>query len=453
MYGHGRACEIRGRVGESVLTHSASTTLADNDMNESIGFSRQDGVMYAEGVPLPSIAASVGTPVYVYSANTIRARYRQLEQAFDGIPHHIHFAMKSNSNLSVLRLLQELGAGVDIVSGGELYRAREAGFGGGDVVFSGVGKTVREMDLALEHRVLLINVESEPELYALNAVAEKRGVVAGVAIRVNPEVFVDTHDYINTGSKGAKFGIPIDDVSRIADVISTLAHVKLLGLGMHLGSQIATADPMRDALPKLLATIEQVRKQGHALEFMDVGGGLSVPYEGEAEADVAGYASVVGEAVKSTGLQLLLEPGRFLVAESGVLLTEVLYRKHSAGKDFVVTDAGMSDLVRPALYGAYHHIEAVIAQENNVTADVVGPICESGDFFAKERVLGDVKAGELLAIQTAGAYGYAMSSNYNSRPRPAEVLVDGDRFAIISERERFEDLVRLERAHLQWRSA
>ncbi|MGV3708536.1 MAG: diaminopimelate decarboxylase [Gemmatimonas sp.] len=418
------------------------------------GFERRDGVMYAEDVALPSIASSVGTPVYVYSANTIRDRYRRLENAFAGVPHHIHFAMKSNSNLSVLRLLQELGAGVDIVSGGELYRAHEAGFGGGDVVFSGVGKTARELELALDHRVLLINIESEAELYALNAIAEKRGVVAGVAIRVNPEVLVDTpHAYISTGNKGAKFGIPYDDVARVAAEILELKHVKLLGLGMHLGSQISTTAPMRDALPRLLSMIETVRGQGHALRYMDVGGGVSVPYEGEAEADLEGYARVVSEAVQSTGLHLLLEPGRFLVAESGVLVTEVLYRKHAAGKDFVVTDAGMSDLVRPALYSAYHHIEPVAATDGTVKADIVGPICESGDFFAKDRVLGDVRAGELLVIQTAGAYGYAMSSNYNSRPRPAEVLVDGDKFAVISERERFEDLVRRERAHLQWRSA
>lgn len=431
-----------------------STAPADLTMSDSTGFTRRDGVLYAEGVALPSIAAAVGTPVYVYSANTIRARYRRLENAFTGVPHHIHFAMKANSNLSVLRLLQELGAGVDIVSGGELYRANEAGFGGGDVVFSGVGKTTRELDLALEHRVLLINVESEAELYALNAVAQKRGVVAGVAIRVNPEVTVDTpHEYISTGQKGAKFGIPIDDVARIASVISELPHVKLMGLGMHLGSQIATVDPMREALPRLLAAIETVRSQGHELRFVDVGGGLSVPYEGEAEADVEGYARVIGEAVAGIGLELLLEPGRFLVAESGVLVTEVLYRKHAAGKDFVVTDAGMNDLMRPMLYSAYHHIEAVVANESTVKADVVGPICESGDFFAKGRILGDVSAGALLAIHTTGAYGYAMASNYNSRPRPAEVLVDGDRFAVITERERFEDLVRLERAHLQWRSA
>ena len=423
-----------------------STTIGD--------FVRRDGVLFAENLPLPAIAAAVGTPTYVYSANTIRSRYTRLANAFAGVTHHIHFAMKANSNLAVLRLLQELGAGLDIVSGGELYRAREAGFTGADIVFSGVGKTLRELEQALDEGVMLINIESEAELYALNDVAVGRDMIAGVAIRVNPGVNVDTpHEYISTGQKGAKFGIPIDDVLRIASVIRDLPNVQLAGLGMHLGSQIATTGPMRDALPRLLHLIEQVQSQGHALKYVDVGGGLSVPYEGEAEADVEGYATFVSDAVRSTGLELLLEPGRFLVAESGVLLTEVLYRKHAAGKDFVVTDAGMNDLMRPALYKAYHHIEPVVATNHTVTADVVGPICESGDFFAKERVLGDVKAGELLAIQTAGAYGYAMASNYNSRPRPAEVLVDGDKFAIITERERVEDLVRLERAHLQWRSA
>lgn len=417
-------------------------------------FPRHDGVMHAEGVPLPVIAKAAGTPCYVYCANVIRARYERLERAFEKVPHHIHFAMKANSNLSILRLLQEMGAGLDIVSGGELYRAREAGYGGSDIVFSGVGKTMQEIEQALEQRVLLINVESEAELYAIDAVAERRGVVANVALRVNPEVTVDTpHAYISTGQKGQKFGIPLDDIERVANLMLALPNVKLQGLGMHLGSQIATADPMRDALPKLLSLVTAVQAQGHALKYIDVGGGLSVPYGDEAEADVEGYATLIGEAVSATGLHLLLEPGRFLVAESGLLLTQVLYRKHAAGKDFVVTDAGMSDLVRPALYQAYHRIEAVVQSNGALTADVVGPICESGDFFAKDRALPDVGAGALLAIQTTGAYGYVMASNYNSRPRPAEVLVDGDKFAVITERERNEDLVRLERAHLQWRSA
>ncbi len=418
-------------------------------------FTRDGGVLRAEEVPLPTIAAAIGTPCYVYAANTIRERYRQLDAAFQDLPHHIHFAMKANSSLAILRLVQELGAGVDIVSGGELFRAREAGFGGGDIVFSGVGKTVREIEQALDAHVLLINVESEAELLTIEAVAEARGVIAPIAIRVNPEVTVETpHAYIRTGEKGQKFGIPRDDVERIAALARELPHVALLGLGMHLGSQIANADPMREALPRLLDVVRVVRAQGHPLAYLDVGGGLAVPYApGEPRADVSDYASLITDAIRGTGLHLLLEPGRFIVADAGVLLTRVLYRKHAAGKDFVVTDAGMNDLVRPALYQAFHDIESVVATEGALTADVVGPICESGDFFAKERLLANVQAGDLLAVRTVGAYGYTMASNYNSRPRPAEVLVDRERFAVITERERLEDLVRLERAHLQWRSA
>lgn len=413
-----------------------------------------DGVMHAEGVPLPAVASAVGTPAYVYCANTIRARFGRLAAAFSGLPHHIHFAVKANSNLHVLRLLRELGAGVDIVSGGELYRALEAGFGGRDVVFSGVGKSVAEIEQALDANVLLINVESEAELVTIDMVAARKGVKAPIAIRVNPEVTVETpHAYIKTGEKGQKFGIPRDDVSRLVALIKELPHVELRGLGMHLGSQINNADPLRDALPRLLSAISHARAEGHPIRFMDVGGGLSVPYEPhEQDADIADYARLVRAAAEETGLTLLLEPGRFLVAEAGVLLTEVLYRKHAAGKDFVVTDAGMSDLIRPALYQAYHAIDAVHTTDGTVTADVVGPICESGDFFAKARQLPDVKAGALLAIRTAGAYGFTMASNYNSRPRPAEVLVDGDRFAVAGAREHLEDLVRLERAPLQWRT-
>jgi diaminopimelate decarboxylase len=418
-------------------------------------FTRERGVLFAEDVPLPAIAEDVGTPCYVYTANTIRARFNALDAAFAGAPHHIHFAMKANSSLAVLRILQELGAGVDIVSGGELFRAREAGFTGRDIVFSGVGKTVREIEQALDEEVRLINVESEAELLTIDAVAAGRDVRAPIAIRVNPEVTVDTpHAYIRTGEKGQKFGIPRDDVERIALLARDLPHVVLKGLGMHLGSQIANADPMRDALPRLLDVVRRVRAQGHPLEYLDVGGGLAVPYApGEPTADIRDYADLILSATRDLGLHLLLEPGRFIVADAGVLLTRVLYRKHAAGKDFIVTDAGMNDLVRPALYQAFHDIEPVVTTGGSVTADVVGPICESGDFYAKDRTLPDVQAGDLLAVRTAGAYGYTMASNYNSRPRPAEVLVERGRYAVITERERLEDLVRLERAHLQWRSA
>ena len=419
------------------------------------GFTTINGVLHADQVPLPAIAAAVGTPAYVYCANTVRDRFRRLDDAFAGVPHHIHFAVKANSNLHMLSLLRALGAGVDIVSGGELFRALEAGFGGRDVVFSGVGKTVAEIEQALRAGVALINVESEAELVAIDHVAGGLGLTAPIAIRVNPEVTVETpHAYIKTGEKGQKFGIPRDDVARLIAMIATLPHVELRGLGMHLGSQISNADPLRDALPRLLAAIAHARAKGHPVTYMDVGGGLSVPYEpNETSADLDDYARLVRAAALETGLTLLLEPGRYLVAESGVLLTEVLYRKHAAGKDFVVTDAGMNDLIRPALYQAYHAIEAVQQTAGALTADVVGPICESGDFFAKARVLPDVQAGALLAIRTAGAYGFTMASNYNSRPRPVEVLVDGERFAVAGAREQFDDLVRLERAPLHWRTA
>lgn len=419
------------------------------------GFVRRDGVLCAEQVPLPAIAAAEGTPAYVYSASTIRSRYRALAEAFAGVDHHIHFAVKANSNLAVLALLRELGAGVDIVSGGELQRALAAGFRGGDVVFSGVGKTVEEIDAALQAGVRLINIESEAELEVVNARAALRGTVAPIAIRVNPEVTVDTpHAYIKTGEKGQKFGIPRDDVTRLLGVIAERPHVALRGLGMHLGSQISNAVPLRDALPRLLDAATQARAMGHALQYLDVGGGLSVPYApGELPVDLPDYAAAVRAAVADTGLTLLLEPGRFLVAEAGVLLTTVLYRKHAAGKDFVVTDAGMSDLIRPALYHAYHGIEAVQESTERLTADVVGPICESGDFFAKDRDLPAVNAGDLLVLQTAGAYAFSMASNYNTRPRPVEVLVDGERFAVVGARETFDDLVRRERLSPEWRSA
>ncbi len=418
------------------------------------GFVRRDGVLHADRIALPAIAAHVGTPCYVYCSSTIRERFEYLDRAFRSVPHQVHFAMKANSSLAILRLLHELGAGVDIVSGGELARARAAGFAGSDIVFSGVGKTVQEIALALDEHVLLINVESEAELITIDAVAAARNVVAPIAIRVNPEVTVHTpHAYIKTGEKGQKFGIPRDDVERIAGLARSLRHVTLRGLGMHLGSQIANAEPMREALPRLLEVVQRVVAQGHPLAFLDVGGGLAVPYHADDPlADVDDYAALVIAAVHSTGLRLLLEPGRFLVADAGTLLTRVLYRKHAAGKDFVVTDAGMNDLVRPALYSAYHRIEPVVDTPGSVTADIVGPICESGDFFAKDRHVADVQAGDLLAVRTAGAYGYSMSSNYNSRPRPAEVLVDDTRYAIITERETLDDLMRLEQSHLHWRS-
>jgi diaminopimelate decarboxylase len=395
----------------------------------------------------------------VYSLGRVREQYRRLEAALAAampdVPHRLHFSVKANSNLSVLRTLQECGAGVDIVSAGELFRAREAGFGGADIVFSGVGKTAEELAQALDAKVLFVNVESEGELRLLDAVAAEKGVVAPVALRINPEVTVESpHEYIRTGEKGHKFGIPYDDAEHVALLAHALPHIALVGLDMHIGSQIAAWEPYASALDRIRPLVASLRAAGvDSLRFLDLGGGLAVTYDDEAPADVERFAAGVAASVRDLGLAIVFEPGRFLVAESGVLLARVLYRKRSGGKDYVITDAGMNDLVRPSHYQAYHRIEPVQAASGAIVADVVGPVCESGDFLALGRQLADVGPGDLLAVFTAGAYGFVMASNYNSRPRPAEVVVEGDRFAVATERERLEDLVRLERAHLQWRSA
>jgi diaminopimelate decarboxylase len=391
----------------------------------------------------------------VYSASVVRRQYRRLAAALAGVPHRIHYSVKANSNLAVLRLLRAEGGGVDIVSGGELYRALEAGFRGGDIVFSGVGKTARELSEALAAGVLFVNVESEGELLLLDTVARERGVVAPVALRVNPEVTVNSpHEYIRTGEKGHKFGIPFDEVRDAASLARSLPNVRLVGLDMHIGSQIATLEPYAAALDRLLSLLASVRADGaEHVAYLDIGGGLGVTYRDEAPTEVERFAAGVIEATRGAGVTLVLEPGRFLVAEAGILLSRVLYRKRSGGKEYVIADAGMNDLVRPSHYNAYHRIEAIEPRGDTVVADVVGPVCESGDFLALDRATDAVRPGDVVAVHTAGAYGFVMASNYNSRTRAAEVLVDGDRWAVVTERERYEDLVRQERAVLEWRGA
>jgi len=431
-------------VGAGVLTDRG---VAERDARPAPAFGLVAGVLHAGGVPLPAIAEAVGTPTYVYDVATVRAQYARLERAFAGVPHRIHYSVKANSNLSLLREFRALGAGVDVVSGGELYRARQAGFGPGDVVFSGVGKTARELDEALDAGVRFVNVESEGELFLLNSVAKDRGVVAPIALRVNPEVSVDSpHEYIRTGEKGQKFGIPFDEVPEAADIARSLGNVRLVGLDMHIGSQLATFDPYGAALLRVLGLLTRLRADGaDTIEYLDVGGGLGVTYRDEPPADLARFSRGVRDAIRGLGVSLVLEPGRFLVAEAGVLLARVLYRKHSGGKEYVITDAGMNDLVRPSHYDAYHAITAVEPRGGRVVADVVGPVCESGDFLALDRELDDLRPGDLAAVHTAGAYGFAMSSNYNSRPRAAEVLVDEGRWTLVTARESYEDLVRHER--------
>ena len=425
-------------MGESVLTST---------------FARVDGRLVCEGVALSTVARAVGTPTYVYSANAVREQYARLSAALDGVPFRIHYSLKANSNLALLRLLRSLGAAADVVSGGELFRARRAGFEPHDIIFGGVGKTEREIADGIDAGVLLLNVESEDELRMVDRLGRERGVVVPVAIRVNPEITVETpHSYIRTGEKGHKFGVPYDEVRDVARVAASLPNVALRGLDMHVGSQLSRLDAYRHGIERVLELLSQLRSDGAKdLRYLDIGGGLAVTYDAEEPTDLERFAQIVVPAVRSTGLQLIVEPGRFMVGNAGVLISRVLYRKRSGGKKLLVVDAGMTDLLRPSHYNAYHRIEALEAVEGRSRVDVVGPVCESGDFLALDRELEDVRAGDLMAIHSAGAYGYVMSSNYNTRGRPAEVLVDGDRFALVTQRESYEHLVGPELLELEWR--
>jgi diaminopimelate decarboxylase len=425
-------------VGEGVLTS---------------GFARVDGTLTCEGVPLDRVAAVVGTPAYIYSAATVRDRYGKLDGAFSALPRRVHYTLKANSNAAILRVLRELGAGVDVVSGGELHRALRAGFRGEDIIFGGVGKTERELREALQAGVLLINAESDAEVRLLDRVAGELGVIAPVGLRVNPEVTVDSsHRYIKTGEKGAKFGIPFDEVLPAAKLAAALPNTTLLGLDMHIGSQLFRLDPYLDGAERLITLYEELKAAGiDTLRYLDIGGGLGVSYDDEESPDLQRFAQALVPRIKPAGLTLLMEPGRYIVGNSGILLTRVLYRKHSGGRDFLVTDAGMTELIRPSHYDAYHRIEPVASPTGRMKADVVGPVCESGDFLALGRDMAEAGPGDLLAVYDVGAYGYVMASNYNTRPRGAEVLVDGDRYAVVTARETYEDLVHLELDQPDWR--
>ncbi len=428
----------RGAVGEGILTS---------------GFSRVDGTLSCEGVSLERVVDEVKTPAYVYSASVVRDRYTRLDAALGALPHRIHYTLKANSNRSILQLLRGMGAGVDVVSGGELFRALRAGFTGADIIFGGVGKTERELREALVAGVMLINVESEAEVRLIDHLAGELGVVAKIGIRVNPEVTVDSsHKYIKTGEKGAKFGVPYTEVRSLAHIAASLAHLRLIGLDMHIGSQLFRLDPYVAGTDKLVELVDQLKTDGiTTVEYLDIGGGLGVSYDEEVTPDLETFASSLVRQVAPTGLMLLMEPGRFIVGNAGMLLTRVLYRKHSGGREFLVTDAGMTELLRPSHYDAYHRIEAVRAADGQMTADVVGPVCESGDFLALDRTMDEANPGDLLAVHDVGAYGYVMASNYNTRARGVEVLVDGDRFAVTTAREQYDDLVRLEQVDLEWR--
>lgn len=408
-------------------------------------FEYRNNELYAEDVAVRRIAREVGTPVYIYSYNTLLQHYRAIDSAFAPIDHMICFAMKTNSNLAILRALARAGAGVDIISGGELYRALAAGVSPDKIVFAGVGKTRAEMRYALQSGILIFNVESIQELHTLNEVAAELGVRARVALRVNPDVDPKTHPYISTGLKKNKFGINIAQAFEEYKSASRLEHIQVVGVHSHIGSQITEIGPYVDALGKLVQLVHDLKAEGIGLQYINLGGGLGITYNEETPPSPAELGQALIPLIeKLNGCKVILEPGRMIAGNAGILVTQVLYLKSGAAKDFVIVDAGMNDLIRPSLYGAYHQIIPVQRQDGRklCTVDVVGPICESGDFLAQARQLPEFAPGEFMAAMTAGSYGFSMSSNYNSRPRPAEVLVNGDNYHIIRRRETYEDLVR-----------
>jgi len=403
-------------------------------------FNYRDGQLFAEGVALSAVAERFGTPTYVYSRAHIEAQYRSYADALQGTEHLVCFAVKANSNLGVLNVLARLGAGFDIVSGGELERVLAAGGRADRVVFSGVGKTREDMRRALEVGVHCFNVESTDELERLQVVAAEMGKVAPVSLRVNPDVDAGTHPYISTGLKENKFGIAIADAEAIYVRAAQLPNLEVVGVDCHIGSQLTTVEPFLDALDRLLDLVDRLADCGIHLRHLDLGGGVGVRYRDEEPPLVADYIKAIRERVGTRDLALVFEPGRYIVANAGVLLTRVEYLKHTEHKDFAIIDAAMNDLIRPALYQAWMGVSAVIPREGEGRAyDLVGPICETGDFLGKDRVL-NLAEGDLLAVQSAGAYGFVMSSNYNTRGRCAEILVDGDQAFEVRRRETIAEL-------------
>jgi diaminopimelate decarboxylase len=411
-------------------------------------FEYRNGELFAERIPVKHIARQVGTPAYIYSLATLRRHYRVFDQAFAKIPHLVCFAMKANSNLAVLRVFAKEGSGFDIVSAGELFRALKAGADPKKVVFSGVGKKKEEIEYALNAGILMFNIESEQELTFLNEVARLLEKRAPISLRVNPDVDPETHPYISTGMKKSKFGIDIKRSMEIYKKALSLSHLEVIGVDCHIGSQLTSVRPFVDALSRVREYLDRVlvgylRKEGANIRYLDLGGGLGIRYKDEEPPQPDEYAAALIRGLEGLDVTLILEPGRVIVGNAGILITEVLYVKETNEKKFVVVDGGMNDLIRPALYGSYQAICPVIERNvDTILADVVGPICESGDFFAKDREIPRPQPGDLLAVMSAGAYGFAMASNYNARPRPPEVLVDGDRFYVVRERESFEGLIK-----------
>lgn len=409
-------------------------------------FLYRDGVLHAEGVPIPEIAAAVGTPVYVYSTATLERHYRLFTEALSPLPHMVCFAVKSNGNVAVLKTLGDLGAGMDVVSVGEYLRAKAAGVPGERIVFSGVGKTREEMRVALEGGIRQFNVESEPEMRALSEVAVSLGRVAPITVRVNPDVDARTHEKIATGKKENKFGIPIARAREVYAEAAALPGLKVVGIDVHIGSQLTELEPFETAYGMVADLTATLRADGHRIERLDLGGGLGIPYTRSNEAPPlpSDYGAMVKRVLGHLGCEIEIEPGRLISGNAGLLVASVVYLKHGEGRDFLILDAAMNDLVRPSMYGAHHDIVPVAEPAAGAEAqpyDVVGPVCESGDTFAKARMLPPVGPGDLVAFRSAGAYGAAMASEYNARPLVPEVLVKGDQFAVIRQRPSYDEMI------------
>ena len=421
-------------------------------------FTYKNRILHCDDVSVPTLAETYGTPLYVYSKKTLLHHLKQIQTAFAALNPLICYSIKTNGNLHIARLMVESGAGCDVTSGGELFRALKAGCPGDKIVFAGAGKTDAEIRMAFENGVFLFNVESEGELFAIADIARGMNRVANVALRVNPDLPPKTHAKTDTSVKGVKFGLDIDTVLEFAQKVVKNPHVKVVGLHMHLGSPIITVDPYRQGIDKGLVLIDKLREQGHKITIWNMGGGFGIHYKKNEALPASAFAEVIVPGVQKSGCKLVLEPGRFIVGNAGLLVSRVIYTKDSGGKHFVIQDAAMNDLIRPTLYDSFHRIWPVapgqefaappedyqVENPGTMKSDIVGPVCESGDFLAKDRYLPPVERGDLLATFSAGAYGMAMASNYNGRPRAAEVLVDGGEHHLIRRRETYEDLIRPE---------
>ncbi len=410
-------------------------------------FKYQAGELYAESVPVRRLTKKYGTPLFIYSYNTLLRHFRAYTDAFNDYPHIVCFAVKANSNSAILKLFAKNGGGADIVSGGELYISLRAGIPSKKIVYAGVGKTEDEIKFALKSKILMFNVESDDELREIDRIAKKMKTKAPIALRINPDIDPETHPYIATGLRTHKFGVPIEDALEYYRLASRLKNIRIIGIHKHIGSQITKVSPFVDALNRILILIDKLTAQGVGIQYLDIGGGLGIPYRDEEPPVPKDLASNLLPMLKNRKLTLIVEPGRSIVGNAGILVTKALYRKKGEKKHFVIVDAGMNDLIRPSYYNAYHHILPVVKKKRgSEICDIVGPICESSDFLALERKLIRTAQGEYLAVMGAGAYGFSMSSNYNSRPRAAEVMVKGKEHFLIRQRETYRDLIRKDSA-------